>query len=314
MGAADLNGTSHLVDALSASIPFCVACCSSMIATVCIQPIDTVKVRMQLTDQGHGQRLVSPSTVAKDLVARGGFINLYQGLSAGLLRQLVYGTLRLGLFSTFEQRLVRRAHNQGTTLGFGGRAVAGLGAGAIAAFFGNPTEVALIRMQADGMKPLEQRRNYSSAFNAIWRITSEEGVLGLWKGATPTIFRAMSTNFGQLAFFSESKHQIKKHINMSQPARIACAAAIAGFAGAFISLPFDFVKTRLQNQTISGGSTNGLPRYSGTFDCFAKVIRREGVLRFYRDFWPYFLRIAPHSSVSFPLTYVYSPTDVNGWN
>ncbi|EFX01579.1 c6 zinc finger domain containing protein [Grosmannia clavigera kw1407] len=180
MGTADL-GASHMGGLIGASIPFSVACGSSMIATICIQPIDTVKVRMQLLDKGRGTGAVSVSTVVKDLVARGGVINLYQGLSAGLLRQLVYGTLRLGLFSTFEQQLSRRAREQGTTLGFRGRALAGLGAGAIAAFVGNPTEVALIRMQADGMKPVEQQRNYSSAFNAIWRIAREEGVLGLWK-------------------------------------------------------------------------------------------------------------------------------------
>ncbi|UPK92192.1 hypothetical protein LCI18_003127 [Fusarium solani-melongenae] len=272
--------------------PFAVGCCSGMVATVFIQPIDTVKVRMQLTDQSNVR--ASPWTVARSVVARDGLLNLYQGLSAGLLRQLVYGTLRLGLFTTFEEHLARRAHGQNRTLGFGERAFAGLSAGALAALAGTPTEVALIRMQADSMRPVAQRGNYSSAFNAIWRIANEGGPLSLWKGAAPTIIRAMSTNFGQLAFFSESKHQISKYSSMSRQERTALAAVIAGFAGAFISLPFDFVKTRLQNQSMAGPS-NGLPAYSGTADCFIKVIRKEGVLRFYRDFWPYFFRIAPHS-------------------
>jgi solute carrier family 25 oxoglutarate transporter 11 len=232
------------------------------------------------------------------MITRDGFTGLYQGLSAGLLRQLVYGTLRLGLFTTFEQQLESRARNRGTSLGFHERALAGLGAGALAAFIGNPTEVALIQMQADGMRPVHERRNYSSVFNTLWRIAKHDGVLNLWKGATPTIIRAMSTNFGQLAFFSESKHQIQKHFSISRRERTALAAFIAGFAGAFISLPFDFVKTRLQNQAMSSAS-QGLPIYAGTFDCFAKVVRREGLLRFYRDFGPYFMRIAPHSLVSY---------------
>lgn len=277
---------------LNACAPFAVGCCSGMVATVCIQPIDTVKVRMQLTDQSNGK--ASPWSVAKGIVAKRGVLNLYEGLSAGLLRQLVYGTLRLGFFSTFDQHLEARARERGKTLGFGGRALAGLSAGALAALVGTPTEVALIQMQADGMKPPSQRKNYSSAFNALWRITKSEGVLSLWKGAAPTIVRAMSTNFGQLAFFSESKHQISKHTSLSRQNRTALAATIAGFAGAIFSLPFDFVKTRLQNQSMSG-PTNGLPTYSGTLDCFTKVIRKEGIARFYRDFWPYFFRIAPHS-------------------
>jgi solute carrier family 25 oxoglutarate transporter 11 len=276
---------------MDASLPFVVGCGSGMIATICIQPIDTVKVRMQLTEQS-GSKL-SPMSVARSIVARGGFPSLYDGLSAGLLRQLVYGTLRLGLFSSFEQRLERRAEKNGTSLGFGGRALAGLSAGALAAVFGNPTEVALIRMQADVMKPVNERANYATAIDALRRISRQEGVLALWNGAAPTVIRAMSTNFGQLAFFSETKHQINKHTSISAEKRTALAAAVAGFAGAFISLPFDFVKTRLQNQ--AKVPIGEIPTYTGTIDCFKKVIRKEGILRFYKDFWPYLMRVAPHS-------------------
>ncbi|WAO94374.1 Hypothetical protein NCS54_01195500 [Fusarium falciforme] len=279
----------HLLDAC---IPFATGCTSGMIATICVQPIDTVKVRMQLVEQGPGRS--SPWRVARDMTLQNGFLNLYQGLSAGLLRQLVYGTLRLGLFSTLEQRLERRARDQGTTLGFQGRALAGITAGAVAALIGNPTEVALIRMQADGMKPLEQRERFTSAFNALGRIARQEGVLSLWNGVAPTVIRAMSTNFGQLAFFSEAKHQIKTHTHLSTRKQTALAASFAGLAGAIISLPFDFVKTRLQNQSMTGFSRS-LPIYAGTADCFSQVIRREGFFRFYRDFWPYFLRVGPHS-------------------
>ncbi|KAK6066556.1 hypothetical protein SCUP515_10619 [Seiridium cupressi] len=277
---------------LDTCIPFAVGCTSGMVAAVIVQPLDTLKVRMQLTDQSAGRR--SQFTIAKSIVAQDGFWNLYQGLSAGLLRQLVYGTLRLGLFATFEQRLERRAEGQGTTLGFGGRALAGISAGALAAFVGTPTEVALIQMQADSMRPTDQRLNYTSVVDTIKRLVKQEGVLSLWKGTGPTIVRAMSTNFGQLAFFSESKHQIQKYSSMSREKRTTLAATIAGFAGSFLSQPFDFVKTRLQNQAM-GGSTGRLQLYAGTMDCFAKVLRTEGVMRFYRDFWPYFLKVAPQS-------------------
>lgn len=271
-------------------VPFAVACGSGMVATICIQPIDTVKVRMQLIDQAAVR--TSPWRVAKGMVTDGGFVNLYQGLSAGLVRQLVYGTMRLGLFTTFEQQLEKRAKRNETTVSFYHRALAASSAGAMAAFCGNPTEVALIRMQADGIQPVDQRQNYSSAFNALRRITQTEGILALWKGSRPTIIRAISTNFGQLAFFSESKFQLSKRTNLPPEARTAGAAGIAGVAGAFISQPFDFVKTRLQNQsTLAGRSAV----YSGMGDCFVKVIKTEGFLRLYRDIGPYFLRIAPHS-------------------
>jgi len=46
-------------------------------------------------------------------------------------------------------------------------------------------------------------------------------------------------------------------------------------------LPFDFVKTRLQKQTKAADGT--LP-YKSMMDCFAKVARDEGLMRFYRGY------------------------------
>jgi len=104
----------------------------------------------------------------------------------------------------------------------------------------------------------------------------------------------MSTKFGQLAFFHELKHQTRKHSSFSIPQQTTIAAFIAGFVGAVISVPFDSVKTQLQNQS-QCGATKSLPLYAGMIDCFVPIVRKEGIFIFYRDFWPYFMRIAPHS-------------------
>ena len=72
------------------------------------------------------------------------------------------------------------------------KAALGMSAGGCGAFVGTPAEVALIRMTSDGTLPVEQRRNYSSVFNALARITREEGITTLWTGATPTIARSLA--------------------------------------------------------------------------------------------------------------------------
>ncbi len=53
--------------------------------------------------------------------------------------------------------------------------------GGVAAFIGTPTEVALIRMSTDGKLPPAERRGYTNAFNAIFRIAKEESLFALWK-------------------------------------------------------------------------------------------------------------------------------------
>lgn len=148
-----------------------------------------VKVRLQLMGEGSAGKAPSPLAVARQVVAEGSFLDLYSGISAAWLRQASYATLRLGFFDRFLHLLSVRAQEKGQAVNFGERAVAGLAAGGLAAAIANPAEVALIRLQSDGMKPVEQRANYKSVIDALVRIGKHEGITALWSGSYPTIIR-----------------------------------------------------------------------------------------------------------------------------
>lgn len=280
---------------MRAALPFINGGLAGMTATTVIQPVDMIKVRLQLAGEGvkTGPK-PTPVTVFREIMASGKVMDLYTGLSAGLLRQAVYTTARLGFFDTFMKSLTASAESKGSKIGFAERAGAGLAAGGLAAVVGNPADLALIRMQSDGLKPVAQRANYSSVIDALVRISKNEGVRRLWAGCNPTVVRAMALNFGQLAFFSEAKNQLKG-TSLSSRTQTLTASAIAGFFASFFSLPFDFVKTRLQKQT---RAPDGSLPYKGMIDCFSKVAKDEGLLRFYRGFGTYYVRIAPHAMVT----------------
>ncbi|KAK0641098.1 mitochondrial carrier domain-containing protein [Cercophora newfieldiana] len=281
---------------MRAALPFINGGISGMVATTVIQPVDMIKVRIQLAGEGKaGGPKATPLSVTREILASGKALDLYTGLSAGLLRQAVYTTARLGFFDTFMGSLAARTKARGGTVGFKERAAAGLSAGGLAAMIGNPADLALIRMQSDGLKPLAERKNYKSVIDALSSIAKSEGVGALWAGAAPTVVRAMALNFGQLAFFSEAKAQLKTRTTWSSNTQTLSASAVAGFFASFFSLPFDFVKTRLQKQT---KGPDGKVPYSGMADCFAKVAKQEGILRFYRGFGTYYVRIAPHAMVT----------------
>ena len=57
----------------------------------------------------------------------------------------------------------------------------GIVAGGSGAVVGTPAEIALIRMTADGRLPSESRRGYKNVFDALFRITREEGIATLWR-------------------------------------------------------------------------------------------------------------------------------------
>ncbi|KAH6982043.1 mitochondrial carrier domain-containing protein [Ilyonectria sp. MPI-CAGE-AT-0026] len=301
IGAARSDSAAIATDLLHspvvrAALPFINGGISGMVATSVIQPVDMIKVRIQLAGEGSatGPKPTAMS-VTRQIISSGKAMDLYTGLSAGLLRQAVYTTARLGIFDTLMKNLTVKAKAEGRQVGFSERATAGLTAGGLAAMVGNPADLALIRMQSDGLKPLAERKNYKSVIDALSSIAKNEGIAALWSGAAPTVVRAMALNFGQLAFFSEAKAQLKANTDLSTQAQTLSASAIAGFFASFFSLPFDFVKTRLQKQ--QKGPDGKVP-YRGMADCFTKVAKQEGIFRFYRGFGTYYVRIAPHAMVT----------------
>lgn len=64
-------------------------------------------------------------------------------------------------------------------------------------------------MQADSTLPPEQKRNYKGVGDAFVRMVREEGVAGLFRGASPTIVRAMALNMGMLASNDQAKEMIE---------------------------------------------------------------------------------------------------------
>lgn len=63
---------------------FLVGTLSTCTATSFIQPIDMVKVRIQLRSEGGGS--TSPISVAKEIYGIGGMKEFYRGIDSALLR------------------------------------------------------------------------------------------------------------------------------------------------------------------------------------------------------------------------------------
>ena len=271
--------------------PFVLGGASGMFATACIQPIDMVKVRIQLAGEQGAGALKNPLAICLSVIRNEGFLKLYGGLTAGLLRQATYTTTRLGLYKTFTAKL----SEENGRLSLSNKIISSLSAGAVAAVVGTPCDLALVRMQADGTLPVAQRRNYTNVFNALARITREEGFFSMWNGCAPTVVRAMALNLGMLATYDQAKDTLSSQFNIDGFGLQLGSSAIAGFCASAFSLPVDFIKTRIQKQVVD---RNGNAMYKNAVDCAFKVLRNEGPLAFYNGFLTYYARIAPHAMIT----------------
>ncbi|CAH4029886.1 unnamed protein product [Pieris brassicae] len=198
-------------------VNFVIGGLSGMFAICVVQPMDLIKTRMQLAGPKG-----SIGEVVGGIMKSDGVFGFYNGLSAALFRQATnFGTPNLA-------------------------AKIGLGsiAGGVGALIGNPAEIALIRMTADGRLPPDKRRNYKHVIDALARICREEGTGALMRGMTATVTRAMVVNGAQLSTYQQSREMLlARGMADGIPLHATCAM-IAGLVTSAASLPVDIVKTR----------------------------------------------------------------------
>jgi len=266
---------------------------AGMAATLFVQPLDLVKNRMQLSGEGGKAREYKTSLHAIQSILRNeGITGMYAGLSAGLLRQATYTTTRLGVYSV----LFEKCSKDGKPPNFATKAILGVAAGGIGSFVGTPAEISLIRMTSDGRLPPAERRGYTNVFNALFRITKEEGILTLWRGCGPTVVRAMVVNAAQLASYSQAKQIVLSTGYFSDNIFLHFVASmISGLITTAASMPVDIAKTRVQNMRI----IDGKPEYKGALDVLSRVIRNEGFFSLWKGFTPYYARLGPHTVLTF---------------
>ena len=177
--------TPPLTEATKAKVlwkSFAAGATSAMVAGVVTHPIDVIKVRQQVFGMKDGfgvgsswvasHRTTSFVGITRSLIQEEGIRGLFQGVTAGMLRQgIFYGTK----FVLYEQIKQRTQDEQGN-ITFQTRVGCGLVAGVGGGLVGNPFDLAMVRMQTDGKLPQHARRDYKNSFAAIARIFRAGGV------------------------------------------------------------------------------------------------------------------------------------------
>jgi len=267
-------------------------------ATIC-HPLDVIRVQMQTFSYRNTFH------AAGSIYQNSGLQNgLYAGVSAAYLRQWLYGSCRMGLYSyLLEQQKIKHGADNisfGTKLGMGSIS------GGIGSFVGTPSEVALVRMAADSKLPSEQRRNYTSVVNCLQRIASEEGAINLWRGATPTVARATLLSSCQMGVTSQAKVYLsqkeawfgKNGQWLGGMPMMFCATLYSSFCANIVANPFDVLKSRIQQSPIG---PDGKALYSSMGDCLVTSVKQEGVFVLWRGFTPAFVKLAPYTLISLTL-------------
>jgi solute carrier family 25 oxoglutarate transporter 11 len=276
---------------------------SGCTSTCIIQPVDMVKVQIQARSESLGKGSnVSPFTVIREMFSNGkGMRQFYKGLDSALMRQITYTTTRMGIYKTLFNR---HEKNHGS-VPMAWKLLFSLSAGFFGSLTGNPADLILVRLQLDSTLPVEKRRGYTGFFDAFSKIVRNEGVRELWRGASPTVVRAMVLNFGMLGPFDEIKERLNRYYGVKDTIKVRLiASACAGFLCSFFSLPFDNAKTKMQRMV---ARPDGTMPYRNIFHCLSTSVANEGFTRLWVGFPTFYCRIAPHAMMTLLIQdYIYS--------
>ena len=129
------------------------------------------------------------------------------------------------------------------------------------------------------------------------QIVRREGVLGLWRGVGPTVQRAAIITASQIPSYDHTKHTLLNNQYMHEGFRLHLVSSmVAGLVCATVTSPVDVIKTRMMNQRVVGSNAE---LYKSTLDCLFKTVRTESPFALYKGFIPNWMRIGPHTVITF---------------
>lgn len=225
-----------------------------------------------------------------------GIHGIQRGLSPAIAYQLCMNGTRLGLYGPIKRIIGANPDNSYYILQ---TIMAGATSGCISAFVGSPFFLVKVRrqVQATGQTiAVGTQHGYHnmSFIGTIKKIVSEEGISGLYRGVTSGMLRVSVGSAAQLSSYDTIRRELNKSQYLQDHEFISrCASAlVAGVVVVTAMNPFDVIATRMYNQNIG-------ERYNSNIDCLKQIIKSEGPSGFFKGWTAHWMRLGPHSFLTF---------------
>lgn len=267
------------------------ACCGASVTN----PVDVCKIRMQIDGEmakreGRPKLYTGLTQGIRAIAAAEGVGGLYKGLGGSLCREMSYSGFRFGAYEAVKEMLGAKDPKNTPLVT---KLAAGSLSGGIGSAIANPCDLVKIRMQSD-----IAGTRYSNVFAAFRDIAVNEGFKGLYVGVAQTVQRAMVLGACQAPAYDHTKHTLKNAGLMQEGMPLHFVSSFcAGIIAVTVTAPIDLIKTRVMSG--KSASEGGKPLYTGTLDCLSKTVAAEGVLGLWAGWIPGWMRLGPHTIVTF---------------
>lgn len=166
-------------------------------------------------------------------------------------------------------------------------------AAAVAEAVTYPLDLTKTRLQLQGeVASGDLSTPYRGMIRTAFGIVKEEGILLLWRGMLPALYRHAIYTGTRMSAYEEIRNNLQRENKDGFPVwkKIVAGMSAGGF-GQLVASPTDLIKTQIQmegKRRLQGKP----PRVHGTLDAFNKILAQGGVLALWRGCWPNVQRAA----------------------
>ncbi|SCV00697.1 LANO_0F08152g1_1 [Lachancea nothofagi CBS 11611] len=255
------------------------------IGATAVYPIDLVKTRMQ-AQRNFSQYKNTFDCLAK-IISREGIRGIYSGLGPQLIGVSPEKAIKLTVNDYVRRQLMDKSQRLTLPL----EILSGAAAGMCQVVFTNPLEVVKIRLQ---VRSEYSSSSLSSKVNAI-SIVKELGIKGLYRGVGACLMRDVPFSAIYFPTYAHLKKDLFNYDPQDKTKRsrlhtwqLLTAGGLAGMPAAYLTTPFDVIKTRLQIAPKEGET-----KYNGIFHAAKTILREESFKSFFKGGGARVLRSSP---------------------
>ena len=227
---------------------------AGMTARFILQPLDLVKVRLQVQDGTGAAEYKSIRHALTSIVRDEGVTGLYRGMSANLIGAGMswgsYFFFYTNLKDIYRRHLAAsdKAITPTTKLSAPAHLGCAAASGVCTVLITNPIVMIKTRLQLQGLDRHNAQAHYTNPFNALTTIVREEGVLSLYRGIGPSLL-LVSNGALQFMAYEELKKFVGRHVvadeSMLQPQHYLLMGGTAKLFSATLTYPLALCRSRL---------------------------------------------------------------------
>ncbi|KAG7248473.1 hypothetical protein CRUP_023198 [Coryphaenoides rupestris] len=263
---------------------------AAAISKTAVAPIERVKLLLQVQ---HASRQITADMQYKGIIdcvkripKEQGFLSFWRGNLANVIRYFPTQALNFAFKDKYKNIFLDGVdkHKQFWRY-FAGNLASGGAAGATSLCFVYPLDFARTRLAAD-VGRAGTSREFKGLGDCLVKISKSDGIKGLYQGFGVSVQGIIIYRAAYFGVYDTAKGMLPDPKNTHIFVSWMIAQSVTAVAG-FVSYPFDTVRRRMMMQS---GRKGADIMYSGTMDCWRKIVRDEGGKAFFKGAWSNVLR------------------------